>query len=197
MTELISQNGEKIMGTAHLVMGELKDYLTGRTLPDTHDEQLIQKISRFLVEEKGYSKNDILSRKKIAVTVAGKTGSVSVHFIIRIKKVFFLSITYGPGSIVTRQRPTIAAARLFADYLIPFCVITNGKEANLMNTKSGKVIGKTLSSIFSKEEALALLKDIPLETLSEERREKEERILYTMEVLTQAECRDFTCKSFF
>jgi len=53
------------MGTGHLIMGKLTDHLTGRTLPDTHDEQLIQKISRFLVEEKGYSKNDILSRRKM------------------------------------------------------------------------------------------------------------------------------------
>ena len=184
------------MGTGHLIMGKLTDYLTGRTLPDTHDEQLIQKISRFLVEEKGYSKNDILSRRKMALTVAGKTGSVPVHFIIRMEKAYFAAVIYGPGSIVTRQRPTIAVARLFADYVIPFCVITNGKEANLMDTKSGKVIGKNLSSIFSKEEALLLLKGIHLETLSGEHREKEQRILYAMDILTEAECREFTCRTF-
>ena len=76
------------MGTRHLVMGELTDYLTGQTLPDTHDERLIQDISRFLVEGKRFSRNDIISRKKMSLTVDGKTGSVTVHFIIYIDLTF-------------------------------------------------------------------------------------------------------------
>ncbi len=182
------------MGTSHLVLGELTDYLTGQTLPDTHDERLIQKISRFVVEDKGFSKNEILTRRKLSLSVGGKTGTVTVHFIIRIDQVSFAVIIYGPGSIVTRQRPTLSIARLFGDSVIPFAVITNGKEANLMETKSGKIIGKDLNSIFSKAEALALLKNINLETLSNERREKEQRILYTMEILTENECKEFVCK---
>ena len=59
------------MGTSHLVMGELTDFITGQILPDTHDERLIQNISRFLVEDKGFSKNDILTRKKLSLTVYG------------------------------------------------------------------------------------------------------------------------------
>jgi hypothetical protein len=183
------------MGTSHLIMGELTDYLTGQILPDTHDERLIQKISHFLIDDKGYCRNDILTRKKMSLTVDGKTATVTVHFILQIDHVFFTVIMYGPGSIVTRQRPTIAVARLFEkDYMIPFSVITNGKDANLMDTKSGKVIGKDLSSIFSKDETVALLKDFHLETLTRDRREKEQRILYTMDILTEAECTDFTCQ---
>ena len=102
---------------------------------------------------------------------------------------------YGPGSIVTRQRPTIAVARLFEDYMIPFSMITNGEEANLMDTKTGKVIGKGLDSIPSHKQALTLLKDIQLETLTDTRREKEQRILYTMDILTEAECKDFICQT--
>ncbi|MBC2715462.1 MAG: type I restriction enzyme HsdR N-terminal domain-containing protein [Desulfobacteraceae bacterium] len=182
------------MGTSYLVMGELTDFITGQILPDTHDERLIQKISRFLVKDRGYSVNDILTRRKMSLTVDGKTGSIMIHFIIHIDHRPFAVIMYGPGSIVTRQRPTIAVARIFTDYMIPFCVITNGEEANLMDTKSGKVIGKNLGSIFSRKEASALLKDIHLETLTKERREKEQRILYTMDILTENECRDFTCQ---
>ena len=183
------------MGTSHLVMGELTDYLTGKTLPDTHDERLIQKISHFLIEDKGFSINDIISRQKMNLTIDGKTGSITVHFIIRIKGIVFAVILYGPGSIVTRQRPTLSVARLFENYIIPFSVITNGHEANLMDTKSGKVIGKDLNSFFSKTEAIDRLKDISLETLSNERREKEQRILYTMDILTENECKEFVCKT--
>ena len=130
----------------------------------------------------------------MSLTIDGKTGTVTVHFIIRVDNISFAIIMYGPGSVVTRQRPTLSVARLYEDYMIPYSVITNGHEANLMNTKSGKVIGKDFDSIFSKKEALDLLKDIHLEKLTMERREKEQRILYTMDILTEAECKDFTCK---
>lgn len=182
------------MGTGHLVMGELTDYLTGKTLPDTHDERLIQQISRFLVEEKGYAGTDILTREKMLLTVGGNTATLMVHFIIHINDISFAAIMYGPGSIVTRQRPTISVARLFRDYVIPFSVITNGLEANLMDSKTGKVIGKDLNSMYTKNEALDLLSDFHPETLTNEKREKEQRILYAMDILTEAECKDYVCK---
>ena len=43
----------------HLVLGEMTDYLTGKTVEDNHDERLRQKIARFLVERKGYGKKDV------------------------------------------------------------------------------------------------------------------------------------------
>jgi len=175
-------------------LGELADYLTGQTLPDTHDERVIQKISRFLIEKKGYLKNDVLTRKKIFLKIGDKTGTVTVDFIIRINKISFAVIMYGPGSIVTRQRPTIAAARLIEDYMIPFSMITNGEESILMNTMSGKVIGKELNSLPSPQKALTLLKNLQLKNITDTRREKEQRILYAMDILTEQECRDFTCR---
>ncbi|MGB9498355.1 MAG: hypothetical protein ACKVE4_01100 [Dissulfuribacterales bacterium] len=82
------------MGTRHLIMGETEDYLTGQTLPDTHDERIIQKISQFLIEDKGYLKNDILTRKKMSLTLDGKTGTVTVNFIIQIDQISFAVIMY-------------------------------------------------------------------------------------------------------
>jgi hypothetical protein len=101
---------------------------------------------------------------------------------------------YGPGSIVTRQRGTIAVARLFENYVIPYSMITNGTEAILMDSATGKTIGKNMDSFFSREAALHGLKDLHLETLTKDRQEKEQRILYTMDILTEAECSDNVCK---
>ncbi|MEZ4565591.1 MAG: hypothetical protein R2860_01040 [Desulfobacterales bacterium] len=58
------------MGTSHLIMGILTDYLTGQTLPDTHDERILQKVARFLVDDKGYDKADIFARKTMTVAAA-------------------------------------------------------------------------------------------------------------------------------
>ena len=46
------------MSTQHLILGKLTDFVTGRTIVDTIDERARQKIARFLVEQKGYSKED-------------------------------------------------------------------------------------------------------------------------------------------
>lgn len=182
------------MGTGHLIMGELTDYLTGKILPDTHDERILQKISRFLVEKKSYLKTDIIPRRTLALSIDQKSGVVRVHFTIKINDISWMILMYGPGSVVTRERPTLAAARLIEkNHIVPFCAITNGMEASVMDTRTGKVFGKDLKAIFSKTEVLGRVDGFVMETLSPDRREKEERILFAMDVLTEAECTEFTC----
>lgn len=52
-----------------LILGETVDFITGETLVDTIDERARQKIARFLVDEKGYSKSDIVVRQEITRTI--------------------------------------------------------------------------------------------------------------------------------
>ena len=49
------------MNSGHLILGELVDFITGETIQDTHDERYRQKLARFLIEKKDYTKNDIKS----------------------------------------------------------------------------------------------------------------------------------------
>ena len=44
------------MAGHHLILGEITDFITGKTIEDTHDERYRQKIAKFLVNEKGYDK---------------------------------------------------------------------------------------------------------------------------------------------
>jgi hypothetical protein len=182
------------MGTGHLVMGELTDYLTGNPLPDTHDERILQEISRFLVEKKGWPKKDVPSRRTLSITVDGKPGRVRVHFILRIRDMSFMAVLYGPGSVVTRERPALAVARLMEPaYIVPYCTVTNGQDASVMDSRTGKVIGKNLDAVFSRDEAMEKTADFVPEALTDARRAKEERILYAMDILTKAECSEFSC----
>ena len=181
------------MGTSHLILGETTDYITGQTIPDTDDERARQKIAKLLVDEKGYAKEEVQARRKITLTVDGKTGSVNVDFVVRIAGKPFIVIVFGPGSLVTRQRPTIAIARLIDEYVVPFSLISNGQDAHIMDTVLGNIIGHGLDQIPSREEALKKINDIQYTHLSENRREKEERILFVMNVLTEKECDDYTC----
>lgn len=181
------------MSTHHLILGETVDYITGQTIVDTHDERARQRIARFLVEEKGYSKDDIDVRRKIELTVDGNKGTSRVDFVIRIAGRAFAVVIFGPGSLVTRERSALAAARLIEDYAVPFAVVTNGEDAEVLETRPGRVIAEGLEGIPSKEEALEKIRGLTFEKLPAERLEKERRILYVFDVLAERECDEFTC----
>ncbi|HID29431.1 MAG TPA: hypothetical protein EYP19_05440 [Desulfobacterales bacterium] len=182
-----------MMSGHHLILGETVDFITGRTIVDTDDERARQKIARFLVQEKGYLKNDIEPRREILLNVDGHRATARVDFVIRVNGKAFAIIIFGPGSLVSRERSTLAAARLVEDYGVPFAVVTNGEDAEVLDTKSGRVIAEGLDAIPSKEEAMESMKLLIFEKVTEKRLEKEERILYVFDVLAERECDEFTC----
>ena len=49
----------------HLIYGTLKDYLTGEELTDTDDKRIRQDLSKLLVEEKGYGREQLHPRQKV------------------------------------------------------------------------------------------------------------------------------------
>ena len=176
-----------------LILGKTTDFITGETLVDTIDERARQEVAHFLVETKGYLKNDIEVRRRVTLDVDGNRGTFNVDFVVRLEGKAFMIVIFGPGSLVSRERPAVAAARLVENYEVPLTVVTNGRDAEVLETKSGKVIAQGLESIPSKEEALRRLKTIEFQMLPEERLIKERRILYAFEVLAKRECDEFTC----
>ena len=181
------------MSTHHLSYGKTVDYITGNLVVDTDDERAKQTIAKFLVEEKGYLKTDIHVQRKIPLLVDGNHAETTVDFIIRINEKSFAVIIFGPGSIVTRERSTLASARLVENHEVPYAIITNGKDAEIMETQSGKVIAKGLHSILHKTDAQKKAADHIYQTVSDKRKEKEKRILYVYEILAKKECDEFKC----
>ena len=93
-------------------------------------------------------------------------------------------IRYGPGSLVSRERAAIAAARvLHSDYRIPLAVVTNGQEDELLDTVTGKIIGNGLDSIPDRTAASSLLRTLTfLPKQAGMRLEQEKRILNAFDV---------------
>jgi predicted type IV restriction endonuclease len=181
------------VSTHHLILGKAVDYITGQEIVDTHDERARQEVARFLVEEKAYSKDDIEIRREILLNVDGNRATCKVDFLVRVDGKAFAVVIFGPGSLVTRERSALAAARLIESYAVPFAVVTNGKDAEVLETTSGKVIGQGLDAVPSKDEALGKIPTLAFEKLSEDRLEKEKRILYAFDVLAERECDEYTC----
>lgn len=146
----------------HLVYGSLIDYLTGEELPDTDDERFRQQLARLLVEEKGFAKEELEPRLTIE-TLFGTTFVRSViDLTVSVGSQRCFVLRYGPGSLVTREKPALAAARLIdPSCCLPLAVVTNGQDAELLETRSGKVLAVGMTAIPSRARAEELLKEYP------------------------------------
>jgi len=168
----------------HLIYGSLRDYLTDEDLIDTDDERIRQQLSRLMVEEKGYDKTQLQPRNKIETLFSRCFVTSTIELTVSLQQKECMIIRYGPGSLVSRERAAIAAARVInPDYSIPLAVVTNGRDAELLDTRTGKILGYGLDSIPDRH---------TLEKMSEElvfhppakaiKRERELRILNAFDV---------------
>jgi len=178
----------------HLILAELTDFLTGEVLADTHDERYRQNLARLLVEKKGYAKNEVTARRRLMVHAGDRKAVVPVDFIINLNNRACMVIKYGPGSLVTRHRPSLAISRLLTPYQIPVVVVTNGEDADILDGSTGRVLDSGLASIPSRSELVARMDDFAFEEISEERAVMESRIVYAYEVDGSCPCDDSVCR---
>lgn len=141
----------------HIVYGELQDYLTGETLKDTDDERIRQELARHLVEKLGYARDELEARLNIVSEFNGKRVESRIELCARIEGKRLFILRYGPGSLVTREKAAIAAARILEPaYRIPFAVVTNGRDAELLETEKGRVLATGMDAIPSRSAAAGL-----------------------------------------
>lgn len=152
------------------------DFVTGQPFIETDDERIRQKIERLLIEDKGYSKEDIDVDREFEIFLDGKVNRSKVDLIVKIEEKRFMVIKCARGSLVSREREVLACARILDKYQIPYAVVTNGEDAELLDVISGEVIGYGLETIPSKAKAIEAIKQIEFKTLAEKRIEKEKRI---------------------
>ena len=168
----------------HYIYGTCTDYITGETIVDTDDERCRQDLARFLVEEKGYAKSDLEPRLSIETLYSGQFVTSSIDITVREAGKRFMILRFAPGSIVTRERPAIAAARVLeTSYQIPLTVVTNSREAEVLDTYTGKIVRQGMENILDKKEAEALVQSLRFDPLEDEtKKDRERRILNAYDV---------------
>ena len=170
----------------HIVYGELQDFLTGETLPDTDDERTRQDLARLLVERLGYGKDELEPRLTIDTCYNNGQTRTLIELTARIEGRRLFILRYGPGSLVTRERAAVAAARVLdLDYRIPLAIVTNGRDAELLETEQGRVLATGMDCIPTREQAGVLLQQCAFAPYADPgRRDKALRILnvYDQEV---------------
>jgi hypothetical protein len=182
------------MGGHHLILGKLQDIITGDTLDDTLDERYRQELARRLIETLGFEKKDIRGHLPLEVRAQGKLARIKIDWIVLNEERIIMLVKFGPGSIVTRHRPALAISRLLAPYQIPLVVVTNGRDADVLDGATGKMIGSGLDAIPSRKTLLERLQSFAFTPISGERAEKEACILYAYEVDDACPCDEDICR---
>ena len=182
------------MAGHHLILGQHIDFVTGETIMDTHDERYRQQIARLLINHKQYHKKDIIPRKKLLVKAGENKAVIKIDFLINLLGKVCMIINFGPGSIVTRRRPLLAASRVLSPYQIPIAVVTNGEDAEILEGASGRLLSRGLETIPSREQLSEIRATDNFKRISAERAEMESRILYCYEVDGSCPCDENVCR---
>ena len=159
----------------------LTDFITGKDVPNIGAEENRQVVERFLVEQKGYLKEDIQIDADIGITIDGELYRSQIDLVISPDggKTRFMVIRCAAGSLGSREREIVAAARLLVNYQVPVSVVSDGIQAIVLDTVTGKKTGEGMDAIYSKKEAIEKLKSLELQPLPEERLEREKLIFRT------------------
>ncbi len=153
------------------------DFITGKQIPNIGSEENRQKLERFLVNEKGYDHSDIQVDADIEVFFRGEPYRSTVDLVIVLENIRFMVIKCVAGAIDTWEREILAAARVLEkNYQIPFCAVCDSQNALVIDTLTGQKVGNDPDAIFSKAQAMAMLKGMTLQPLPEKRLAGEQMI---------------------
>lgn len=162
----------------------ITDFITDREVPNVGAEENRQAVEKFLVLEKGYLKEDIQVDVDLAITVAGEPYRSQVDLVVSADggRTRFMVIKCAAGSLGSREREIVAAARLLDEYQIPRAVVSDGKTAVVLDSVAGRKIGNGLDAIPTRQEAIDELRSLTLTPFPAERREREKLIFRTYDI---------------
>lgn len=155
------------------------DEITG--CQDEGDEP--ERLARYFIEEKGFAAADLESRLTITTEFNEQVIS-KITMVISVAGKRTILLRYAPGSVTTRERSAVAAARLLDDdYQIPLVVVTNGVEAVMLDTYKGKKLADSLAELPSFQELAELSNELTFAPFTDsKKREREKRVLNAFDV---------------
>ncbi|HMK64713.1 MAG TPA: type I restriction enzyme HsdR N-terminal domain-containing protein [Thermodesulfobacteriota bacterium] len=160
-----------------------KEGLISPSACETIKEEVIRKKTFDLLLDKGYLAEDLSEEEPFALETGQEVFQLRVSFLIKLRDHYSVLIKCAAGSVLARERPTLALARLFTDYQIPLTIVTNGDDALFLDTLTGETLGCGLSEIPDKTNLLSRYDSMKFLPLSEKRVPLEKRILSAFEAL--------------
>jgi hypothetical protein len=148
------------------------------------DNEDLQALLDFLVDERGFQQEDLLLNQTIETTFNNETVVSKIAVVIRLQDRPVLMIRYAPGSIVTRERSALAAARIYdPEYQVPLVMVTNNQDARMIDTYTGKVVVEGLEQLPDRSELLEKMEQFVFEPYANAKKiDREKRVLNVFDV---------------
>jgi Type I restriction enzyme R protein N terminus (HSDR_N) len=155
------------------------DFITGKKVPEIGAEANRQKFERFLVEKKGFAKEDIEVDVDIEIEISGALYRSQIDLVVSVAGKRFMAVKCCAASLGSREREIVSASRIMETYQIPLSIVSDGDKAIVLETISGKKLGQGLEAVPAKTELERKMAETAFEALPENRREKEKLIFRT------------------
>ena len=171
----------------------IRDYLTGEELVETSYEEFRQGLARLLVEERGFPRERLTPKVGVCFPVDGRDYTRMVDLAADDGAgrtlLFVLFCSGEPGSYV---REALAAARVYAAGPVPLALVTDSRDAVLLETVSGRELGRGMRAVPRYDDLAALA--APPAPLSEDALSRERRILFAYSELLSGGCCPGACR---
>lgn len=140
-------------------------------------------IGYLLVEKKGYQRDEVRANVVFDVILNKETVCSSVDFLVEVDGEKAMVVKCSSGSLSSRERQAVAAARLLDSPPVPIAVVADPVNAEVLDTATGKVIGEGFGAIPVREQLIKIVSEKERVPLSPERLEKEKRILLAFDAI--------------
>jgi len=140
-------------------------------------------VEYLLLEKKGYTREEVRKQVVFDVILGQETAHSSVDFLVTVEGKKAMVIKCASGSLSSRERQAVAAARLLDSPPVPIAVVADPATAEVLDVMTGKVVGEGFGAIPVRDQILAVLSEKEPKPLSPERIEKEKRILLAFDAI--------------
>ena len=138
---------------------------------------------QMLLDEKGFAPAEVRRNVDFSVVLGEEQVRSHMDLLVTLEGRNAMIIKCAPGSIDSRQRQAVAAARVMGELPVPVAVVMDPRSAVALDSATGKVIGEGFEAIPSREELVRLLAGRELKPVPPEKAEREKRILLAFDAI--------------
>ncbi len=140
-------------------------------------------IGYLLLEKKGYDPGDVRKGLAFEVQLGAETSWSSADFLVSVDNKTAMIIKCAAGSLDSRERQAVAAARVIVSPPLPVAVVADPVTAEVLDVSSGRVTGEGFGAIPTKEQLRGIVAEKVMQPLDPNRLEKEKRILLAFDAI--------------
>ena len=142
---------ESAGNAGHGAVSSPTDLITGKPLSASNDEP-VRQATEARLPAMGYSPQSISVDATRTLSPEQDSLRVLADLLVHRESRPALLLRCARGSLVTREKEALAAARIIAPHPTPPTVVTNGEDAELLDTADGKVPATGLAAIPAPEQ---------------------------------------------